>query len=192
MNDTKIDLNRFVSRAGEKLQFALETFNIDVKGKVCADLGANAGGFTDSLLQNDASKVYCVDTGYGVLDWKLRNNPQVIPMERTNALYVKLPEKVDLVVIDVGWTKQEKILPKAYELLKEKGEIVSLVKPHYEATTLIKKERLTSEEAEQIVNSLVEKEKSAGRNIVGIVKSPIEGKKAGNIEYLIYLKKNSL
>src|SRR5690242_644761 len=104
-------MGRFVSRAGEKLDHALTTFKVDVKGWVCADFGANAGGFTDCLLSRCAAKVYAIDTGYGALEWKLRTDPRVVVMERTNAMHVELPEQVDLVTIDVAWTKQRLILP---------------------------------------------------------------------------------
>src|ERR1700729_302541 len=101
----------FVSRAGLKLEAALLSFPIDVIGKTCADLGANVGGFTDCLLQHGAAKVYAVDTAYGVLAWTLRKDPRIIVKERMNALHVKLPEPVSLIAVDVGWTRQDKILP---------------------------------------------------------------------------------
>src|SRR3954470_6648374 len=123
----------FVSRAGQKLEHALNTFHIDVNGFICADLGSNVGGFVDVLLQRGAAKVYSIDTGYGVLDWKLRNDPRVIVMERTNAMHLTLPQRVRLVTIDVAWTKQKKILPPAIKLLDDDGSIVTLIKPHYEA-----------------------------------------------------------
>src|SRR5438034_4090953 len=106
-------MSDFVSRAGQKLEHALSIFGVDVTGFVCADLGCSTGGFTDCLLQRGAAKVYAVDTGYGVLDWKLRTNERVVVMERTNAMHVTLPEPVDLVTIDVAWTKQRHILPAA-------------------------------------------------------------------------------
>src|SRR4051794_9895232 len=109
---------RFVSRAGEKLDHALSTFALDVADFLCADFGANAGGFTDCLLQRKASKVYAIDTGYGALEWKLRKDPRVVVMERTNAMHVQLPEAVDLVTIDVAWTKQRFILANAKRALK--------------------------------------------------------------------------
>src|SRR5712675_3605403 len=96
----------FVSRAGQKLDHALTHFQLDVTGKTCADLGSNTGGFVDCLLQRGATRVYAIDTGYGALDWKLRKDPRVVVMERTNAMHVELPEKVQLVTIDVAWTKQ--------------------------------------------------------------------------------------
>src|SRR3989344_6185067 len=119
---------KFVSRAGLKLEHALKFFNISVRSKVCADLGCSTGGFVDCLLQRGAKKVYAVDTAYGVLDWKLRNDPRVVVMERTNALHVQLPELVDFISIDVGWTRQQLILPHALKLLKPDGVIVSLIK----------------------------------------------------------------
>src|SRR3989337_4533817 len=105
-------MNRYASRAGEKLQFALDKFKISVKDLMCADFGSSTGGFTDCLLQEGAQKVYSVDTAYGELAWNLRNNPKVAVLERTNAMHVTLPEKADLITIDVGWTNQERILPK--------------------------------------------------------------------------------
>src|ERR1019366_10657003 len=113
----------FVSRAGLKLDHALTAFDLNVSQKICADFGCSTGGFTDCLLQRGAAKVFAVDTGYGVLDWKLRNDPRVVVMERTNAMHVRLPEKVDMVTIDVAWTRQRSILPAATLLLNEKGVI---------------------------------------------------------------------
>src|SRR5258706_16468275 len=104
---------QFVSRAGLKLDHALSHFAIDVSGKTCADLGSNTGGFVDCLLKRGAAKVYAIDTGYGALDWNLRKDPRVAVMERTNAMHATLPEKVDVVTIDVAWTKQRHILPAA-------------------------------------------------------------------------------
>src|SRR6476620_12477068 len=123
----------FVSRAGQKLDHALGAFAIDVAGRTCADLGSNAGGFVDCLLQRGAAKVYAVDTGYGVLEWKLRKDPRVVVMERTNAMHVTLPEPVSLVTIDVAWTRQRNILPAARRILTAGGTVITLIEPHYEA-----------------------------------------------------------
>src|SRR5215207_2113878 len=123
----------FVSRAGQKLDHALNTFGLDVAGLICADLGSNAGGFVDCLLQRGAAKVYAVDTGYGVLEWKLRKDPRVVVMERTNAMHVVLPEPVGVVTIDVAWTRQRHILPAARRLVAPDGFVITLIKPHYEA-----------------------------------------------------------
>src|SRR5688500_4519805 len=123
----------FASRAGRKLDHALTTFNIDLTGFTCADLGSNVGGFVDCLLRRGAAKVYAIDTGYGALDWKLRKDPRVVVMERTNAMHAQLPEAVDLVAIDVAWTKQRHILPAARRMVADVGRVVTLIKPHYEA-----------------------------------------------------------
>src|SRR5438046_1735100 len=142
----------FVSRAGQKLEHALTSFGIDVKGRICADLGCSTGGFTDCLLQRDAKKVYAIDTGYGVLDWKLRKDPRVVVMERTNAMHVALPELVDLVTIDVAWTKQRHILPAARKIVKSDGAVISLIKPHYEAEpALLRKGILPAEHLQSIL-----------------------------------------
>src|SRR6184192_3985204 len=116
-------MSRFVSRAGQKLEHALATFGIEVSGKICADLGCSTGGFTDCLLQHGAAKVYAIDTGYGVLDWKLRTDPRVIVMERTNAMHVTLPQPIEIVTIDVAWTKQRHILPSASRILGPGGAV---------------------------------------------------------------------
>src|SRR6478752_1732141 len=117
----------FVSRAGQKLEHALATFQLDVTGKTCADLGSNTGGFVDCLLRRGAAKVYAIDTGYGALDWKLRKDPRVVVMERTNAMHAQLPEPADLVTIDVAWTKQKHILPAARHMLRDDGICISLI-----------------------------------------------------------------
>src|SRR3954470_21157040 len=126
-------MSEFVSRAGQKLEHALVKFSIDVHGKVCADLGSNTGGFVDCLLQRGAAKVYAIDTGYGALEWKLRRDPRVVVMERTNAIHATLPEPVQIITIDVAWTRQRIILPAARRMLAEHGDVVTLIKPHYES-----------------------------------------------------------
>ncbi|TFG88259.1 MAG: TlyA family RNA methyltransferase, partial [Gemmatimonadales bacterium] len=131
---TRGDDDAFVSRAGRKLAAALDAFGLDVAGAICADFGCNVGGFTDCLLRRRAARVYAVDTGYGALAWTLRTSDRVVVMERTNALHCPVPEPVDLVTIDVGWTPQSRIVPAAMRWLKPAGggRIVSLLKPHYE------------------------------------------------------------
>ena len=142
----------FVSRAGLKLDHALVTFGIDVTGLICADLGSNAGGFVDCLLQRGAAKIYAIDTGYGALEWKLRKDPRVVVMERTNAMHVELPEKVHLVTIDVAWTKQRFILPAARRMIGNDGAVVTLIKPHYEADpTLLRKGVLPDQNVDDVV-----------------------------------------
>jgi 23S rRNA (cytidine1920-2'-O)/16S rRNA (cytidine1409-2'-O)-methyltransferase len=177
----------FVSRAGAKLDHALNTFAIDVRDFVCADLGCSTGGFTDCLLQRGARKVYAVDTGYGVLDWKLRKDARVVVMERTNAMHVNLPEPVSLVSIDVAWTKQRFILPAAKKLLDRSGQIVTLIKPHYEADkSLLRNGLLPAEQLAAVVLAVSGEIRSLGFEIAGLVDSPIKGS-GGNAEVLAWL-----
>ncbi|MFA5954376.1 MAG: SAM-dependent methyltransferase [Patescibacteria group bacterium] len=181
---------QFVSRAGQKLQHALDTFGLNVQELVAADLGCSTGGFTDCLLQNGAVKVYAVDTAYGVLEWRLRNDPRVVVLERTNALHVVLPEQVDFISIDVGWTKQKLIVPYALTLLKAGGIIVSLMKPHYEAERLWLNAGTVKEEFLPNVIAKVESELAAGNiKVENITESPIIGGKGGNKEYLLLIRK---
>lgn len=144
----------FVGKGGMKLSFALSHFPIDVANKTAADLGSHQGGFVDCLLSHHAQKVYAVDTCYGTLDWKLRNDPRVVVQERTNAMHWRPPEPVDLITIDVGWTKQEHIIPSAMKMLKREGTILSLLKSQYEITD--KNRRVLSQsEVLQVVENLL-------------------------------------
>ena len=181
-------MGRFVSRAGEKLDHAMTVFAQDVTGIVCADFGANAGGFTDCLLQRGASRVYAIDTGYGALEWKLRKDPRLVVMERTNAMHASLPEAVGLITIDVAWTKQRHILPAARRALKPAGTVITLIKPHYEAdpqllTKGVLPEGFLDRVVEQVKRDIVE----VGFDIVGTTSSPIRGAK-GNQEVLALLR----
>jgi 23S rRNA (cytidine1920-2'-O)/16S rRNA (cytidine1409-2'-O)-methyltransferase len=179
----------FVSRAGAKLEHALEVFGVDVKGLVCADLGSNTGGFVDCLLQRGAAKVYAIERGYGVLDWKLRNDPRVVVMERTNAMHVQLSEKVGFISIDVSWTKQKHILPAVPRLLANGGQVVSLLKPHYEAdANLLKKGVLPEERVQEVVVAVIADIHAAGFDVLKTTPSPIRGGK-GNVEMLGLLRR---
>jgi 23S rRNA (cytidine1920-2'-O)/16S rRNA (cytidine1409-2'-O)-methyltransferase len=179
----------FVSRAGAKLDHALSTLAVDPLNKICADLGCSTGGFTDCLLQRGARRVYSIDTGYGVLDYKLRKNPRVVVMERTNAMHVKLPEKVELITIDVGWTRQRHILPSAAELLAPSGIVISLVKPHYEADATLLRHGVLPDDAVQPVADSVKREiEAAGWLWAASVISPIRGS-GGNREILASLRR---
>jgi 23S rRNA (cytidine1920-2'-O)/16S rRNA (cytidine1409-2'-O)-methyltransferase len=179
----------FVSRAGEKLDAALRTFAIDVNGKTCADLGANVGGFTDCLLQYGARRVYAVDTAYGVLAWTLRKDPRVVVRDRTNALHVRLPEPMEVVAIDVGWTKQDKILPVVAHLIAPGAEVLSLVKPHYESEEAkVQRGVLTAEQSDRVLWEVLDRIVAAGWELKGVVKSPIEGQK-GNAEFVAWLRR---
>ena len=126
----------YVSRGGLKLEKAMKTFPITLTGKTCADIGASTGGFTDCMLQNGASKVYAVDVGYGQLDWKLRSDPRVVCLERTNARYLdheQIPDELDFTSIDVSFISLKLIFPALYGLLRQGGEIACLIKPQFEA-----------------------------------------------------------
>lgn len=180
----------FVSRAGQKLEHALAAFAIGVSGRTCADLGCNVGGFTDCLLQRGAARVYAVDTGYGALDYRLRKDPRVVVMERTNAMHVALPEPVDLVTIDVAWTKQRHILPAAVRILREGGDVISLIKPHYEADPKLLRGGVLPEEQLQNVLARVKGDVAgAGLQWIEHTPSPIKGGK-GNVEYLALLRRS--
>lgn len=185
-------IKKFVSRGGEKLEAAIKSLAIDVKEKVCADVGASTGGFTDCLLQNGAKKVYAIDVGYGILDWKLRNNPKVVLMERQNVRFLQnLLEPVDLVTIDVSFISLKLVLPVVKNWLMPKtGRLVALIKPQFEASYkeasrgkgVIKDSHII----EQILSDLQKFAKTLGFKIKGLIPSPILGKK-GNQEFLICL-----
>lgn len=180
----------YVSRAGGKLEHALNTFNISVAGLTCADFGASTGGFTDCLLQHGATKVYAVETGYGVVDYKLRTDERVVVMERENAMHVELPEKVDFITIDTSWTRLEKVVPNALNNLKDGGQIIALVKPHYEAEPkLLRKGKLPEEFIPDVLEGVKNKLKDLNIEILGETESPITGAKRGNREFLIFLHK---
>ena len=177
----------FVSRAGAKLDHALTAFGLDPAGWTCADLGSNTGGFVDCLLQRNAAKVYAIDTGYGALDYKLRKDPRVIVMERTNAMHATLPDPVDLVTIDVAWTRQRHILPAAARMLKPGGQIVSLLKLHYEAEkSLLKQGILPESKIADVFKTVSADIRHAGFSICAVTKSPITGH-GGNTEMLGWL-----
>lgn len=194
------EARRFVSRAGEKLDHALETFGIDVQGLRCADLGCNVGGFTQVLLLRGAANVVSVDTGYGTLDWTLRNDDRVEVRERTNALHAEPPpDGVDLVVIDLGWTPQRKVIPAALAWLAPGGAMVTLVKPHYELDeparrVHLKQGVLDDETADAVVEETAASMAAMGMRVEGRTWSPIRGGKSsrggrkGNLEALLYLR----
>ena len=200
----------FVSRAGLKLAHALDEFGYDVTDLVCADFGCNVGGFTDCLIQRGAATVHAVDTGYGTLAWKLRSDERVIVMERTNALHAEPPEKgVDLVTIDLAWTPQRLAIPAALKWLNAApdGEddgrstpaIITLIKPHYELDEAEKRELLTDgaldpDDAERVLERVIDAMDGLGATVVKHTKSPLTGRKStaskkgrGNVEYLALL-----
>ncbi len=184
----------FVSRGGLKLQKAVKNFNIDLNNKVCFDIGASTGGFTDCMLQNGAKKVFAIDVGYGQFAWKLRIDPRVVCMERTNVRYVKpedIGETADFASIDVSFISLKKVVPTVLNLLNEEGKIMALIKPQFEAGREkvgkkgVVRERSTHEE---VVISIVEFLEQHGTKIIALDYSPIKGPE-GNIEYLIYFTK---
>jgi 23S rRNA (cytidine1920-2'-O)/16S rRNA (cytidine1409-2'-O)-methyltransferase len=187
----------YVGRGGLKLRHALDAFHLDAAGWTCADFGCNVGGFTDCLLQAGASRVTAIDTGYGALAWRLRNDPRVRVMERTNALHAAPPaepDRVDLVVVDMAWTPQRLCIPAALCWLRPGGRIISLVKPHYEAAkrgrekALLKAGVLDEPAAERIVERVLADMPPLGARVLGCVKSPISGGKGrGNAEWLVLL-----
>lgn len=192
--EIKGDKLPFVSRGGLKLDKAIRSFNIDLKDKVCMDIGASTGGFTDCMLQNGAKKVYSVDVGYGQLAWKLRTDERVINMERTNFRYLKpeqINEKLDFASVDVSFISLDKILPVMYGLLKDNALSVCLIKPQFEAgREKVGKKGVVRESAThiEVVEKVVNLAKQLDFSVIGIDFSPIKGPE-GNIEYLLFLKK---
>ena len=185
----------FVSRGGLKLQKALDVFKIILSGKIAADVGASTGGFTDCMLQHGAKKVYAIDVGYGQLAWKLRSNAQVVNMERTNIRNVTredILDELDFISIDVSFISLEKVLPVVYDLLKESGEVVALIKPQFEAGRenvgkkgVVRDKKIHAAVIEKVLKFAA----GVGFKICGINFSPVKGPE-GNIEYLAYLTKN--
>lgn len=188
MSDNNITMNNFVSRGGTKLQHAISNFKLIISNLIVLDVGSSTGGFVDCLLQNGAAKVYALDTSYGELAWKLRNDPRVVVMERTNILHLEsLAEKVDLITIDAGWTKLELILPVVKKFLKPQGKIIALLKPQYEARRKdLVKGVLPVEKAEAVKNQVLEKIKELEFKVSGVIDSPILGS-AGNKEYILFI-----
>ena len=183
----------YVSRGGLKLEKALRDFGVDPTGFVCSDSGCSTGGFTDCLLQQGASKVFAIDVGYGELNWKIRNDPRVVVMERTNIRYVTpedIGEKLDLSVIDVSFISLRIVLPAIKNLLKEgKGQVLCLIKPQFEAgRENVGKNGVIREPAvhKEVLDSIVQLAKDLGFKILGLTFSPVKGP-AGNIEFLGHL-----
>ena len=184
----------YVSRGGLKLEKAMNNFGVSLDGKVCMDVGASTGGFTDCMLQNGAVKVYSIDVGYGLLDWKLRNDPRVVCMEKTNIRYVTpedLGEPVDFSSIDVSFISLTKVLGAIRAYLTEDGEIVALIKPQFEAgREKVGKKGVVREKSthHEVIEKVTEFAVSIGFSVLEITFSPIKGPE-GNIEYLVHLKK---
>lgn len=186
----------YVSRGGLKLEKAKEVFSLDFTDKICMDTGASTGGFTDLMLQNGAKKVYAVDVGYGQLAWKLRNDPRVVNLERTNIRHLteeQVPEPLDFTSADVSFISLYHVIPVAYRHLKENGTAVFLIKPQFEAGKekvgkkgVVRDPAVHLEVIEKIFGLVLEQ----GFGVLGLDFSPVKGPE-GNIEYLIYLQKNA-
>ena len=183
---------RFVSRGGEKLDWAVERFQLDVAGLVCADFGASTGGFTDVLLQREAVRVYAVDVGYGQLDYRIRQDARVMALERTNVRYLEsLPELVDLVTIDVSFISLRLILPAALRVLSPTGRCVALIKPQFEAgRERVGRGGVVRDPAvhADVLRQVLEQATTLGFTVTGLTKSPITGP-AGNVEFLALLER---
>lgn len=187
---------KYVSRGGLKLEKAMQEFPITLEGTVCMDIGASTGGFTDCMLQNGAAKVFAVDVGYGQFAWKLRQDPRVVCMEKTNIRYVTpedIGEQLDFASVDVSFISLSKVLPAAKELLKEGGEMVCLIKPQFEAgkEKVGKKGVVRDKNVHiEVIQNVIAYASENGFHVLGLSFSPVKGPE-GNIEYLIHLKKAS-
>lgn len=187
---------QYVSRGGLKLEKAMQEFPITLEGKICMDVGASTGGFTDCMLQNGAVKVYSVDVGYGQLAWKLRIDERVVNLERTNFRYAtreQIPDEIDFASVDVSFISLKHILPNLNTLLASDGQAVCLIKPQFEAGKekvgkkgVVRDLNVHLEVVENVINLAVEN----GFSVMGLQFSPIKGPE-GNIEYLIYLNKSA-
>jgi 23S rRNA (cytidine1920-2'-O)/16S rRNA (cytidine1409-2'-O)-methyltransferase len=184
---------RFVSRGGEKLDAALTAFALPVEGKICADVGASTGGFTDCLLQRGAAKVYAIDVGYGQMDYRLRQDARVIVMERTNARYLeRLPEPIDVLTIDASFISLRLLLPVVKHWLTGQGHLVALIKPQFEAgkQDVGKGGVVKSPEIHRrVLHEVLSAAQSEGLAVAGLIRSPLKGP-AGNVEFLAWLRRN--
>ncbi len=184
----------FVSRGGVKLAGALDFFMIDPAGKTVMDIGSSTGGFTDCVLKRGATKVYAIDVGYGQLDWTLRNDPRVILHEKTNIRHFesdRIPEPVDLVVIDVSFISLTQVLPRVLDFLASEGDVLALVKPQFEVgRAMVEKGGVIRDETKRrsAVQKVCEFSEASGFIVMGDYESPLPGQK-GNREYFIHLRR---
>ena len=189
------DSLKYVSRGGYKLEKAIDKYNLDLSGCICADIGASTGGFSDCMLQNNATKVYAVDVGYGQLAWSLRNDERVVCLERTNARYLNemiIPEKLDFFSMDVSFISVRLILPSIYPLLNEHAKGVILIKPQFEAGKgKVGKNGVVREPAthKEVLKDITDYLINSNYAVLGLDYSPIKGPK-GNIEYLAFVEKS--
>lgn len=195
--DIKItgEVLKYVGRGGLKLEKAIEFFKINLENKVCADIGASTGGFTDCMIQNGAQKVYAVDVGHDQLAEKLKNDSRVVNLEGVNVRYLtpeQMPQKLDFISVDVSFISLTLVLPVLKNFLSEKGEMVCLIKPQFEAgKSQVGKKGVVKSQAihVEVIKNIIDFAVSLGFNVCGLTFSPIKGPE-GNIEYLIYLKIN--
>ncbi len=186
---------KYVSRGGLKLEKAMNSWEIGLQDKVCMDIGASTGGFTDCMLQNGAVKVYAVDVGHGQLAWKLRNDERVVCMEKTNFRYLTrddIQDDLDFASVDVSFISLTKILIPARNLLKDQGEMVCLIKPQFEAgREKVGKKGVVRERSvhEEVIHKVIDFANSIGFDVMHLEYSPIKGPE-GNIEYLVHIRKN--
>lgn len=186
---------KYVSRGGYKLEKAMDVFGIRLDGKICLDIGASTGGFTDCMLQNGASKVYAIDVGYGQFAWKLRNDERVVCLEKTNVRYVtheQVPDEGDFASIDVSFISLTKVLPAVLGVLGEKGQLVCLIKPQFEAgREKVGKKGVVRDRAvhEEVIRMVMDYASSIDFYPLALDFSPVKGPE-GNIEYLLFLSKN--
>lgn len=185
---------KYVSRGGLKLEKAMANFEVSIDGKICMDVGASTGGFTDCMLQNGAVKVYSIDVGHGQLAWKLRQDERVVCMEKTNIRYVTnedIPDLIDFSSIDVSFISLTKVLGPVRNLLADNGQVVCLIKPQFEAgrEKVGKKGVVRDKNVHiEVIEMVVEFAKSIGFNVLNLDFSPINGPE-GNIEYLLHIEK---
>ena len=200
MFDEKVEIEikgntlKYVSRGGLKLEKAMTHFGISLDEKICMDIGASTGGFTDCMLQNGAKKVYAVDVGYGQFAWKLRQDERVVCMEKTNIRYVtpeQIDDKLDFASVDVSFISLTKVLGPARELLTDSGEMVCLIKPQFEAgREKVGKKGVVREKSvhKEVIEKVIDFALETGFEVLNLEYSPIKGPE-GNIEYLVYLRK---
>ena len=185
----------YVSRGGLKLEKAMKSFPITLEGSICMDVGASTGGFTDCMLQSGAKTVFAVDVGHGQLDWKLRNDPRVVCMEKTNIRYVTKEQidgtELDFASIDVSFISLTKVLPPVYDMLRDGGEVVALIKPQFEAgREKVGKKGVVRDKSvhEEVIVKILDYAPTLGFQVLGLTYSPVKGPE-GNIEYLVWLRK---
>ena len=194
--EVKGKTNPYVSRGGLKLAKALDIFTISVEDKVCADVGSSTGGFTDCMLQRGAKKVYAIDVGRGQLDWKLRSDPRVVTMEKTNIRYITpedLADPIEFSTIDVSFISLTKVLSPIYDYLIAEGEVIALIKPQFEAgREKVGKKGVVKDPVvhQEVIWKVANYARGIGFEVKGIDFSPIKGPE-GNIEYLMFLKKGT-